>query len=222
MKALQARLSYANVTATLALVIALGGASAFAATQLGKNTVGPKQLRKNAVVTAKIKNQAVTAAKIANGTLTGTQIDVSTLGTVPSAQSAATAKSAQTAAGLAPAEPWHEVGAPGEPKFRNGWKSGGSSSNPTIAFYKDQIGIVHLRGVASAGTPGQDVFSLPPGYRPAESEVLRIPIACDAPCAFPFDIAEIYGSGFIAETDGAVYVNGTTNNLEGVSFRAEG
>jgi hypothetical protein len=79
------KLTYANVVATLALFIAIGGASAFAASQLGKNSVGPKQLKKNAVTTAKVKKEAITAAKIKKGTLTGTQINASTLGTVPSA-----------------------------------------------------------------------------------------------------------------------------------------
>ena len=88
LKPLQGKLTYANVVATLALFIAIGGASAFAASQLGKNTVGPKQLKKNAVTTAKIKNEAVSAGKVKKGTLTGTQINVSTLGTVPSAMSA--------------------------------------------------------------------------------------------------------------------------------------
>jgi hypothetical protein len=88
-------LTYANVVATLALVIAIGGASAFAASQLGKNTVGPKQIKKNAVTTAKIKNEAVTAAKVKKGTLTGTQINLASLGTVPSAANAANAANAQ-------------------------------------------------------------------------------------------------------------------------------
>jgi hypothetical protein len=54
MKLLQGKLTYANVIATLALFIALGGASAFAATQLAKNSVGAKQLKNGAVTTAKI------------------------------------------------------------------------------------------------------------------------------------------------------------------------
>ena len=83
------KLTYANVVATLALFIAIGGASAFAASQLGKNSVGSKQLKKNAVTTAKIKNQAITAAKVKNSTLTGAQINASTLGTVPNAGSLA-------------------------------------------------------------------------------------------------------------------------------------
>jgi hypothetical protein len=49
------RLSYANVVATLALFIALGG-GAYAATKLPKNSVGPTQLRKNAVTSSKVKD----------------------------------------------------------------------------------------------------------------------------------------------------------------------
>ena len=48
MKRLRPKLTYANVMATIAVFIALGGAS-YAATQLPKNSVGSKQLKKNAV-----------------------------------------------------------------------------------------------------------------------------------------------------------------------------
>lgn len=64
MKYLRCRLTYANVIATLALFLALGGATAFAASQLGKNSVGSKQLKKNSVTAVKIKDGAVTQAKI--------------------------------------------------------------------------------------------------------------------------------------------------------------
>ena len=43
-KRLRARLTYANVIATLALFLALGGGAAYAAS-LGKNSVGTKQLK---------------------------------------------------------------------------------------------------------------------------------------------------------------------------------
>jgi hypothetical protein len=88
------RLTYANVIATIALFIALGG-SAYAF-HLGRNSVGSKQLKMNAVTTAKIKEEAVTGAKVAKGTITGTQINLSTLGTVPSATDAHNAANAQT------------------------------------------------------------------------------------------------------------------------------
>ena len=77
------RLTYANVVATLALFIAIGGASAFAASQLGKNSVGSKQLKKNSVTSAKIKKNAVTGAKIKSGAVTGAKL---TSGTITRAQ----------------------------------------------------------------------------------------------------------------------------------------
>jgi hypothetical protein len=66
MKLLRSKLTYANVVATLALFIAVGGASAFAANQLAKNSVGAKQLKKNAVTAAKIRNGAIAPAKLSS------------------------------------------------------------------------------------------------------------------------------------------------------------
>jgi len=80
LRGIASRLSYANVVATVALFIALGG-GAYAAFKVPKNSVGTKQL----------KNGAVTGAKVANGSLTGTQINAGTLGTVPSASNASNA-----------------------------------------------------------------------------------------------------------------------------------
>ncbi|HET7509699.1 MAG TPA: hypothetical protein VFJ65_05550 [Solirubrobacterales bacterium] len=84
--------------ATVAVFLLLAGATAVAATQLGKNSVGSKQLKKNAVTTSKIKNGAVTGAKIKPGSVTGSNINLSSLGTVPSAANASHAASADSAA----------------------------------------------------------------------------------------------------------------------------
>lgn len=67
------KLTYANVMATIAVFVALGGAS-YAAVKPPKNSVGSKQIKKNAVVAAKIKNGAVTGPKIAAGAITGAQV----------------------------------------------------------------------------------------------------------------------------------------------------
>lgn len=85
--------SHTTVIAYLALFVALGG-SAYAATQLPKNSVGSKQIKPNAVTTAKLKNGAVTGAKIGADTVTGSNVDESTLGRVPSAASAESATTA--------------------------------------------------------------------------------------------------------------------------------
>ena len=57
------QLSYANVIATIALFVALGGAAVAAG--LPKNSVGANQLKRNAVTTAKLKRAAVTSGKLA-------------------------------------------------------------------------------------------------------------------------------------------------------------
>jgi hypothetical protein len=74
MKRFLPRPTYANVVSTLCLFLLLGGTSAFAATQLAKNSVGTKQIKKNAVATAKIKNGAITTKKIKNGAVTTAKI----------------------------------------------------------------------------------------------------------------------------------------------------
>jgi hypothetical protein len=87
MKKLRSKLTYANVISTLCLFLVLGGGAAFAATKLPKNSVGSQQLKANSVTGAKIKNGAVTGAKL----------NLSTLGTVPSATTATTAARADVA-----------------------------------------------------------------------------------------------------------------------------
>ncbi|GAA5147114.1 hypothetical protein GCM10023340_19020 [Nocardioides marinquilinus] len=82
---------YAAVTATLALAVALGGTS-YAATQ-----VGTKQLRNGAVTTAKLANGAVTGAKVKNDSLTGADVKEGSLGKVPRAGQAVSARSAERA-----------------------------------------------------------------------------------------------------------------------------
>jgi hypothetical protein len=67
MKHVRKRLTYANVMSSIAVFLVLGGATALAAGQLGKNSVGPKQLKANAVTTTKIKKGAVTALKLGGG-----------------------------------------------------------------------------------------------------------------------------------------------------------
>lgn len=64
MKRLRAHLTYANVVATLALFVAVGAGSAFAAGQLAPKSVGARQLRPGAVTADKLRKQAVTAPKL--------------------------------------------------------------------------------------------------------------------------------------------------------------
>jgi hypothetical protein len=94
-------LTFSNVIALIALFVALGGA-AYAGSKLnGKNIVN------TSIGGGKLKNETITARQIKKGTITGDQIaansissssiNLTTLGTVPSATNAQTAQSATTA-----------------------------------------------------------------------------------------------------------------------------
>lgn len=63
MKRFRPRLTYANVIASLALFVALGGSAVAAG--LAKNSVGPNQLKRGAVKANKLAKKAVVSGKIA-------------------------------------------------------------------------------------------------------------------------------------------------------------
>jgi hypothetical protein len=190
----------------------LGGATAIAANQLAKNSVGTNQLKKNSVTTAKIKKNAITTAKIKNEAVTGAKINEATLGTVPSAA---------VANSLVPAEPTHLVGAPGEPPFENGGQNfnEGFKTNP-VGFFKDQSGVVHLQGWAIAGSGGglSSLFTLPPGYRPAAGTVMILTPLSGVAAFIGGSGASFAGfnlDGKVAGEEEELVV------LDGISFRAE-
>jgi hypothetical protein len=101
MRARLPRPTYAQVTATLALFVALGG-TGYAAT-----TIGTSQIANNAITTPKIKNAAVNTAKLRNTAVTGAKIASNAVGTAKIANAAVTtpkiAAGAVTASQLAPA-----------------------------------------------------------------------------------------------------------------------
>lgn len=111
MKQIRKRMTYANVMSSIAVFLVLGGATAVAA-GLAKNSVGSKQLKansvtakkikKNAVTNKKIKNNAVTGVKVKDGSLSGADINLSSVGTVPSAEHANNADNATNVATVKP------------------------------------------------------------------------------------------------------------------------
>ena len=169
-----------------------------------------------------IKNEAITAAKVKKGTLTGKQVDASTLGTVPSANSAQTAQTAQVANALSAPEPWHQVGAPGEPAFLNKWASNTNPGEPSVAFYKDHDGIVHLQGQAIGGN-AQAIFILPPGFRPASGQEIARLTSCLGPGDCSDTVGDVGITAGPGNQQGAVLapVLATSVSLEGITFRAE-
>jgi len=122
------QLSYANVVASIALFVALGG-GAYAAISLPRNSVGAKQIKKNAVNGRKVRNHS----------LTGADVRASTLGLVREARHASSADEAgnATTAGLAGA-----LAAPAAPSLAPVRIAGGGfpssnglvSSDPGVAM----------------------------------------------------------------------------------------
>jgi hypothetical protein len=88
---LRRRLTFANVTAALALFVALGGTS-YAAIELPANSVGSEQIRSGAVGTSEIRASgvgrseiatgAVRSGEIATGVVHGTEIASNSVGNV--------------------------------------------------------------------------------------------------------------------------------------------
>ena len=84
----------------------------------------------------------------------------------------------------------------------NGWVAGSSAPG----YFKDEFGIVHLRGAIKSGTTSVAAFTLPSGSRPAVT------------CVFPV----IDGANLVAQcsvgTDGNVVIWTTTSNANGFNL----
>ena len=106
-------------------------------------------------------------------------------------------------------EAWHVVGGAGEPAFQNSWVNFGGAY-ATAAFYKDHLGIVHLRGLVKDGI-GPAIFTLPAGYRPAVREIFAIVAGGDT-----FGRVDVDPSGAVERMTGSV----SYFSLSGVTFRA--
>jgi hypothetical protein len=96
------RLTYANVVSSLALVVAVGGGTAFA-------VVAANQVNSASIINGQVKNadlgaNSIGSGKVIDNSLRGADISESTLGKVPSAAAADDAANAGKLAGLAPTD----------------------------------------------------------------------------------------------------------------------
>jgi hypothetical protein len=171
MKLPRPRLTYANVVASLALFVALGGVS-YAATALPKGSVGPKQIRAEAVRTGKVADGAVTAAKLAKGvrerlapvggtpTVTTTPPTPESVKHAETADRAATAGSADRAATAGSADRAATAGSANHAETADRATTAGSADT---AAYADSAG-----GAATAdlATTSKDAEAL--GGQPAD------------------------------------------------------
>lgn len=177
MKPIRQHLTYANVAASLALFLALGGVG-YAATQLPKDSVGAKQLKAGAVTGPKIKDGAVTGAKVRNGSLSSADLAPGTVtsgaaGPVgPAGPAGESGPRGEPGAGLSPATFIDAGLADGEPGCgaHKGFVNWEPAVVEHVGYYRSPDGFVHLKGTGLQCNPDSGVvFVLPPGYRPAAS-----------------------------------------------------
>ena len=100
------------------------------------------------------------------------------------------------------------------PAFMNSWTNYDTTYNPA-GYFKDSLGIVHLRGLVKNGTNNTTIFTLPVGYRPSNRELQAVQTNLDTNTIGRVDIL----------ADGQVTVVSGSNvwvSLDGITFRAGG
>jgi hypothetical protein len=226
---LRQHLSYANVMATIAVFVALGGSSyavgQIRGSQIKNRSISGEKLKRNAVGATAVKESSLATVPTANrASAADTAGHAAGADTAAHAARTDTAAHADLATNLTAPERFHEVGAPGEPPFIAG--CGNDTANPafqSVGFYKDREGVVHLKGTYSCTNAGLLAFNLPAGYRPAAGKAHTQAIACfgggNCPASHTV-LTQILGSSFAPGADGGVIADATTAVLDGVSFRA--
>jgi hypothetical protein len=210
---LRARLSYANVTATLALIVALGGGSfAVAALSGREKTVVKKIARKQANKRITKRGPGLSVKHAGSAGSANTAGFATRAGSADTANSAGSARPSGPASGdltgsypnptIAPPEAFHEVGAPGEPAFQNSCQnlSGGAA---TAGFYIDREGVVHLKGRYTCPSNGT-AFTLPPGYRTGTTQQFALA------SAGPGAVVAVNPSGTVGCGTTDCFLNGIT------------
>ena len=181
------------MTSVIALFIALGGT----AWALQANSVKSKHIVDGQVRTADVANDtgphALTGSDIAsesldstdigNDALSGFNIQESTLGKVPDADTLDGKNSSDFV--VPGSEGWQALGLYDNPQFCH-WVNFGNGFNPA-AMFRDPAGVVHFRGLIKAVDGSIDACGinpsadpllltgfLPQGYRPANRELFTI------------------------------------------------
>jgi hypothetical protein len=211
----------------LALFLVIAGGTAYAA-----NTIHSSDIIDGEVKTADVANNAVRTEKIANGQV--------------------------TAADLVPSEPWHAVAAGSATADRCANPSvtavfcsymvhgtGGDFFYPwhnyggvfaTAAFYKDEVGVVHLKGLVGYGQAGGSavvrefpIFRLPVDYRPTKRRVFAS-VGASGDAEVSQGRVDVQPNGLVTfvqacGNEEGVFLcsaSGTDVTLDGITFRPSG
>jgi hypothetical protein len=108
-------------------------------------------------------------------------------------------------AGLLTQEAWTAV------TFLNSWVNFDATTYQSAAYFKDSLGVVHLRGRIKNGTINTAAFTLPVGYRPLKT------------CLFP-SLDGVSAAAILGVDTGGNVIPVTGNNgsylLDGITFDA--
>ena len=103
--------------------------------------------------------------------------------------------------------------------FQNTWSDWGGGLS-TCAYWKDSVGVVHIKGIAKAGasSAANVIFTLPVGYRPTELHQFAVTQYNGA--SNIFGLLQVDGSGNVYPN---FYTGGVGGNISlcGISFKAE-
>ena len=165
---LRVQFTFANVTAALALFIALGGTS-YAVSKLPKNSVTTVQVRDGSLKRADLAPDAIQpGATGARGPRGAIGPDGATGPAGRDGRDGAVGKEAwQTLITAAPN--WSPYGL----------------GHPAPTFRKDQVGVVRLHGIVTkssgTGARGDLIAQLPVGYRPTQEEAFAVATGTPGP-----------------------------------------
>lgn len=177
----------------LALFLVLTGGTAFAVTQIDRNSVKSKHIVDGQVKEADLADGSVTTDKIPDGTVSNADL------------AAREGVQTPTMANCATSTPWNTPVA----------------FALSAGYWKDRSGVVHLQGsigcTAGNATEGGTIFTLPAGYRPAD--IVRWGALSNN--AAISQIA-VLGSGDVVYDGPDSNSNDDYVSLDGFTFRAEG
>ena len=188
MRWIRAHLTYANVVASLALALVVGGGTyAASAQRAGEEVIkacvvkkgaakGDVRITKSACKSSERSVQwnqtGVAGVAGVAGPAGSPDTPAQVLSKLATVDGAGSGLDADTLDGVSN-DTWHEVGSAGQPAFTNGWVNAAVGPSPAgAAFTKDATGVVHVRGQVKSGTVSSNVsvgsvFTLPAGYRPS-------------------------------------------------------
>ncbi len=188
------RLRYADVMASLAMFVALGGTS-YAVARLPKESVSSRELRDGSIRAVDLSKGAVPAGPRGPRGAEGSRGETGAKGD----------------SGVGPtAEPWRPL------PFAGGWANFGDG-HTSGEFRRDQLGRIQLRGLVTRvhGSPGGDdlIATLPAGYRPAAKHLYAV-YTC---CAPGFGRVDVRPDGTVRWILGAAGETDATS-LDGISY----